>query len=304
MSEATGARRSGVRSRKDDVDASRMTLAEHLIELRKRLLWSAIAIGVMTIAAWLLWEPIYDFMKGPYCRLPEARRSTLTGKCELYNFNVLGQFAVRLKVAFIGGTMLAGPIWLYQMWAFVAPGLHRKERRWAFWFIAVSFVLFVAGIAFAYLTLDKGLGFLLNVGGSEVENLLDVQSYFGFITAMLLAFGVSFELPLILVLLNIAGIVTTARMRSSRRTVAFLIALFSAIITPSQDAWTFSAMAIPMYLFFEGAIVFGRLRDRAVRRREIDDPNSQLGLDETSVIDDRPSEIDTRPSSLDRLDDE
>jgi len=283
-----------------EADAGRMTLAEHLIELRKRLLISMLAVAVGAVVGFLLWNRIVDFMTAPYCRLPQARNS-ISSKCELYVFNVLSPIATRLKVALIGGVLLSGPVWLYQLWAFIAPGLHRKERKWAFWFIATSFLLFVLGGAFAYFTLDKGLSFLLGIAGTRVNALLNVGDYFNFVTLMLLAFGISFEFPILLVILNIAGVLSTARMRSSRRTVAFLVALFAAVITPSQDPFTFTAMAVPMYAFFEGAIVFGRLRDRGRRRRIANDPLAQLADDETSVIDDRPSEIDDRPSDLDEV---
>ncbi len=301
MSEDSGTRRSRVRSR--DVDESRMSLAEHLIELRKRLLISVVAVFVMTVVAFFLWTRILDVMITPLCRLPQAQLNA-DGDCALYAFDVLGELGVRLKVSLVGGVIFAGPVWLYQLWAFIAPGLHRKERRWAFSFIAVSFLLFTAGAGFAYLTLDKGLSFLLTIGGDRVQNLIAVPSYFNFVTLMLLAFGVSFEFPLILIVLNIAGVFSTARMRASRRTVAFCVAVFAAVITPTQDPFTFAAMAVPMYVFFEAAIVFGRLHDRAKRRRELNDPNAGLGLDETSEIDDRPSEIDLEPSDLDAVDDE
>lgn len=279
-----------------------MTLAQHLIELRKRLLLSVAAVFVMTVVAFFLWQRILSVMIAPYCRLPQSQ--TINGKCAVYAFDVLGELGVRLKVALIGGVIFAGPFWLYQLWAFIVPGLHRKEKRWAFWFIAVSFVLFIAGCAFAYFTLDKGLSFLLGIGGDRVQNLIEINKYFGFVTLMLLAFGVSFEFPLIMVVLNIAGVVTTARMRSSRRTVLFLVGVFSAVITPTQDPFTFAAMAVPMYLFYEAAIIFGRVRDRAIRRRIASDPLTHLGDDEISVIDDRPSYVDDRPSRLDDPDDE
>lgn len=285
-----------------DGDESRMTLGEHLVELRKRLLISVAAVFVMTVVAFFLWETILDVMIAPYCRLSQAQ--TFDKKCAVYAFDILGELGVRLKVALIGGVIFAGPIWLYELWAFIAPGLHRKERRWGFWFIAVSFLLFVGGTAFAYFTLDKGLSFLLTIGGSQVQNLVEINKYFSFVTLMLLAFGVSFEFPLVLVILNMAGVVSTARMRSSRRTVGFLVALFAAVITPSQDPFTFAALAVPMYVFFEAAILFGRLRDRRRRRRTANEPLATLGDDEMSVVDERPSEIDDRPSNLDEFGEE
>lgn len=275
-----------------------MTLAEHLIELRKRLFISMGAIAIGAVVGFLLWNRILDFMTAPLCKLPQSTQ-TVSGKCEVYAFDVLQPIAVRLKVALIGGVLLSAPVWLYQLWAFIAPGLHRKERRWAFWFIGTSVVLFIIGGAFAYFTLDKGLSFLLGIAGHRVRALPNVNSYFNFVTLMLLAFGVSFEFPILLVILNIAGVLTTDKMRSTRRITAFAIAVFAAVITPSQDPFTFTAMAAPMYAFFEGAIVFGRIRDRSRRRRIAEDPLAQLADDEMSVIDDRPSQIDDRPSDLD-----
>jgi sec-independent protein translocase protein TatC len=302
MTDARVERRRRASLRPPSVDESRMSLGEHLVELRKRMLISAAVIAVGTIVAFAMWEPILDLMLTPYCKLPQSRPFGST-QCRLFNSNVLGEFSIRLKVGMIGGVILAGPIWLYQLWAFVAPGLHRKERRWGIWFIAVSFALFLGGVVFAYFTLDRGLQFLLGAAGSRVENLLDVEKYFTFITLMLLGFGVSFEFPLILVLLNMGGVLSTRRMRSSRRLVAFGIALFAAVITPSGDPFTFFSMAGPMYAFYEIAIVIGRFNDRVKRRRAANDPLlAEYGDDEMSEIDDRPSELDLTPSPIDEDD--
>lgn len=298
----TPVRRRRAPLRPPSVDESRMSLAEHLIELRKRLLWAFAAIAVGSVVGILLYNRIVDILIEPYCRLEESRE--LTGKCQLNGDKILSEFSNRLKVGVITGIILSGPIWLYHLWAFVAPGLHRKERRWAVSFIAAAFLLFTTGIVFAYQTLDRGLGFLLNFGGSRVVNLLNVENYFNFVALMLLAFGVSFLFPLMLIMLNLAGVLTTRRMRSSRRMVGFAIAVFTAFITPSQDPFSFAAMAVPMYLFYEGAIVFGRINDKIKRRRAVDDPNYDLADDEMSEIDDRPSDLDLRPSSLDDIDDE
>lgn len=268
-----------------------MTLAEHLIELRKRLLISVAAVAIGTVIGFIFFRPIFDVMKQPYCKLPQSRPFH-SSDCALFTGNILAAIQVRMKVGLIAGMMGSGPIWLYQMWAFIAPGLHRKEKRWSLWFISTAFVLFAAGGVFAYFTLDKGLDFLFRIGGHGIQPLLSVDSYFNFMALMLVAFGVSFLFPLVLVILNIAGVVTTDKMRANRRITAFLIAVFAAVITPSQDPFTFTAMALPMYLFFEAAIVFGRVRDRAKRRRIENDPLAQLGDDEMSPIDDRPSNLD------------
>lgn len=304
MTDAQVDRRRRVPLRPPSVDESRMSLGEHLVELRKRMLFSAAAIAVGCVIGFLLWYRIYQVLTRPYCSLPQSDPLG-KGECVLFARSVLGEFGVRLKVAMVGGVILSGPIWLYQLWAFVAPGLHKKERRWGLWFIGAAFTLFSSGLVFAYFTLDRGLSFLLNIGGSGVENLLDADSYFSFITLMLAAFGVSFLFPLALVVLNMAGAVSTRRMRSSRRLVAFAIALFAAVITPSGDPFTFFALATPMYLFYEGAIVFGRLHDRVKRRRAAEDPLlADYADDEMSEIDEQPSQLDLTPSSLDDIDDD
>jgi sec-independent protein translocase protein TatC len=259
-----------------------------------------VAVAVCTVVGFLLWNRILNFMIEPLCRVPQARVPG-TGTCKLYVDDVLQPITTRLKVGLIGGVLLSSPIWLYQLWAFIAPGLHRKERRWAFWFIATSLGLFILGGAFAYYTLDKGLSFLIGIGGGHIQGLFKVNSYFNFVVLMLIAFGVSFEFPIVLVILNIAGVLPTQKMRSSRRLVCFLVALFAAVITPSQDPFTFTAMAVPMYAFYEAAIVFGRVRDRALRRRADRDPLAQLADDETSEIDMFPSEIDDRPSDIEGI---
>jgi len=280
-----------------------MSLGEHLVELRKRLLWALAAVAVGAVIGVVLYQRIFDLMVEPYCRLEQSR---LFGgdECQLNSSSISGELLSRLKVGLIGGVILSAPIWLYHLWAFIAPGLHRKERRWAVAFISAAFVLFTTGIVFAYQTLDRGLEFLLDVGGERVVNLIDVDSYFSFVTWMLIAFGVSFLLPLLLIMLNLAGVLSTARMRGVRRMAIFLIAVFTAIITPSQDPFTFAAMALPMYLFYEGAIVFGRVSDRVKRRKALADPNFGLADDEMSQIDDRPSELDLTPTPIDDPDDD
>lgn len=265
-------------------DDSRMSLVEHLSELRNRIVKSVLAIVVCSIVAYILWEPIFDFLKRPYCALPADRRFNGDTGCDLAAFGVLDQFIVRMKVALIVGTIAASPVWLYQLWAFVTPGLHPKERRWAIPFVAASLTLFAAGAAFSYLTLDKGLSFLLGIGGDSVINVLTVDRYLSFVTLMLLAFGVSFEFPVLMIFLNIIGVTTTARLRSWRRGMFFALCVFAAVITPSQDPFTFLAMWIPLCLFYEFSILFGRVRDRTRGRRDTESTDNWSD-DETSPLD-------------------
>ena len=256
----------------------RMPLIEHLRELRNRLAKSLLAITVGIVISFLFWEQILDFLRQPYCR------STASANCDLFAFTPLETFAIQLKTSSIGGVVLTAPIWLYQLGAFITPALHRKERRYAMAFVVVSTLLFAAGCVTAYLTLDRGLDFLLNVGGSDIEVLLSLKSYLNFVTLTLLSFGIAFLFPVVLVFLNVVGVLPTDRMRAWRRGMIVAIAVLAAVLTPSTDPYTFTFMAVPLYVLYEVCILIGRLRDRMGRRQREQDPVAQLGDDETSVL--------------------
>lgn len=263
-----------------------MALIEHLLELRNRLAISLVAIGVGVVVAYYQWQPIYDFLRQPYCDTSQGQRS-----CNLYALGIFDQFKVRMRVAFIGGTLLAAPIWLYEIGAFITPALHKRERRYAAGFLVSALLLFGAGAAMAYLTISRGLQFFLQIGGGDVVVLLSIQSYLSFVTVMLVAFGVAFEFPVVILFLNLVGVLSAARMREWRRGMIFGIFLASALITPTQDPFTFMVMAVPLCLLYEGCIVIARVRERSRRRLEAEDP--LLSLDP-----DTPSYVDSRPSSL------
>lgn len=255
-----------------------MPLLDHLHELRNRLAKSLLSIGVCVVLVFAYYQPVYDFLRAPYCQAHITH-----GPCALYVQDVFGQFKVRLHVAQIAGTVLAAPVWLYQLGAFITPGLHRNERRYAAGFLAASLVLFGTGATFAYLTLDKGLHFLLTVGGQGVVPLTGLQSYLSFVTLTLVAFGVSFEFPVVVVFLNLVGVLPVQRLVAMRRGMIVGLAFFSAVITPSQDPFTFFAMAIPLWVMYEICILIARLRERAARRRRDPDLDA-LSPDEPSVL--------------------
>jgi sec-independent protein translocase protein TatC len=278
MTETTTAR---PRRRPAHPDESRMTLVEHLTELRGRLVKSVLALAVATIAAFIFFEPILTFLQRPYCDLPSNLRFPPGGEdCQLYVTGILDQFMIRLRVAMMTGAVASAPVWLWQLWQFVTPGLHPKERRWAVPFIASSILLFGAGAVFAYFTLDNGLQFLLGVGGDRITPILTVDKYLSFVTLMLLAFGVSFEFPLLMMFLNIVGVTPTYKLRKWRRAMFFGLCVFAAVITPSQDPFTFLAMWLPLCGSYEFVILFGRLRDRLRKRR---DPESTDQWDDDEV---------------------
>ena len=277
-----------------------MSLVDHLYELRARLAKSLVAVVLAAIVAYIYFDPIMDFLQGPYCDLPADVRGNVEGRCDLYVFDVLGQFKLRLKVAFMTGILIASPVWLYQLWAFITPGLHRNERRYALAFVGSSMVLFALGGFVAYLTMQKGLELLLSIAGDGVTSLLDVSKYLNYVIAMLLVFGVSFEFPLLVIMLNLVGLVSAAKLRGWRRGIIFGVFVFAAIATPSQDPFTMLALALPMIILYEAALVVATVNDRRRAKREREEGLGELDDDEASPLDERPSSLDDdRPSALD-----
>ena len=243
-----------------------MTLVEHLDELRKRLLISVIAIAVAAVAGFVFYERILDFLVGPYCdalaAVPTAARPTILTECGLAFTGVADPFLAFLKIGFFSGFLLALPIVLYQLWRFVTPGLTSRERRLAIPFVAVSVLLFAAGVVLAFAIMPRGLRFLFSFGGEALVPLLTVDRYLSFLIVLILAFGLSFELPLLLIFLAGARFITSAQMRSWRRWALFGTAVFAAIATPTQDPYTMLLMWVPLYLLYEGAILVARLMKR------------------------------------------
>jgi sec-independent protein translocase protein TatC len=188
--------------------------------------------------------------------------------------------------------VLSAPFWLYQLWAFITPGLKRTEKRYGVGFVAVSTLLFAAGAVLAYISLSKGLQLLLGLAGDGVVVALTAQDYIGFVLSLLVAFGVSFEVPLIAVALNLVGVLPYTVLARSRRWIFFLTIVFSAFITPTQDPFTMLLMAGPMILLFEGAIQIARVVDKRRARREAIEGFHDLSDDEASPLDARPSALD------------
>jgi sec-independent protein translocase protein TatC len=237
-------------------NGGRMTVVEHLSELRRRIVISIIAVTLGAIVAFIFSESIIRFLITYY------RDATAGGKDALIFLGPLDAFLTRIKIATYGGIVLALPVWLFELWRFITPGLNPKEKRYAIPFVLSSIVLFAMGAFVAFLTLPKALEFLLDVGGSQLRPELTADKYLSFVSLMAVAFGVAFEFPVVLVFLLLARVLTTQQLRKWRRPAILIIVVFAAVITPSQDPYSLFFMAVPMYIFYEMSIIIGRVLKR------------------------------------------
>jgi sec-independent protein translocase protein TatC len=280
-----------------------MSLIGHLRELRNRVGLALLFILIGTaVAFWWYEHGLGEFVRAPYCGLDNDLRALGTGSngdCELLVTDVFGGALIRLKISFIVGIVLSAPFWLYQLWAFITPGLKRNEKRYGVAFVAASSSLFALGAALAYISLSKGLQLLLGLAGDGVAIALTAQDYIGFVISLLLAFGVSFELPLIAVVLNLIGVLSYAALAKSRRWLYFLTIVFAAFITPTQDPFTMLLMAAPMCVLFELAIQIARVVDKRRAKRRAAEGLDDLDDDEASPLDASPSRLDATPPSVD-----
>ncbi len=240
-----------------------MTLVEHLEELRSRIMRSLIAIAIGGIVGWFLYGHVITLLLNPYCdylkTVPAGSQPT-TG-CHLYFLGAIDGVLIKLKVVLFLGLALALPYVLYQLWGFIVPGLTKRERRMAIPFIFFSTLLFLLGCLFAYVTLPKALQFLLGFASGPSNSLVPLltgDKFLGFVIIVALAFGLSFEFPIVLIFLAIVGVVSTRKLRDWRRPAYVLIAVFAAVITPSADPYTMCAMMFPMWIFYEAAILVAR----------------------------------------------
>ena len=249
-----------IRRRRRKNQSAAMTVIEHLDELRSRLIKSLLGFLVLSIFAFAFFRPISDFLLEPLCSLDQDKLGPQG--CRLIAVGPLEPFLVRLKVTAMVAVICSAPLWLYQIWAFVTPGLTLKEKRYAGPFIGTSVLLFGLGTFFAYATLPAALNLLIGLGGGNVVPFFRANDYLNFVGLVLLAFGLSFLLPLVLFFLGLAGIVTRDGLRSHRRHALIGIALLSAIITPSQDPYTMLAMAVPLYAFYELVIFLLKFVER------------------------------------------
>jgi sec-independent protein translocase protein TatC len=244
-----------------------MTVFEHLAELRTRLFRAALALVAGAVVGYVLFDPLIREIIAPYCDLPQAVRLAEGDDCVLLGFRVLEGFSVRIKTSLVVGLFIGGPVIFYQLWRFITPGLTSSERRYALPFVLFSQLLFAAGIAFAYLIIPKGLAILLNLGGPSIAPALGAEEYLSFFLTTSVAFGLVFELPLVLIFLSLVGIVTAKGLRRFRPYAIVVNVAVAAVVTPTTDPVNLFFMAGPMVLFYEMSIAAAWLIERSRRRR-------------------------------------
>jgi sec-independent protein translocase protein TatC len=243
-----------------------MTIWEHLAELRRRILVAGVAVLAGAVVAYLAWPLLIDTITNPFCRQVED--------CQLYATDPLAPFATRIQVAAYGGIILAMPVLLWQLWRFVTPGLNPNERKYAVPFVGAALLLFSMGAVLAFIAVGPALQFLFAVAGPDVVQIPTVDRYLSLVMWMMVAFGVGFEFPVLLVALQMVGILKPSQLAGARRYAAIGIVIAAALITPSGDPITLMVLAVPMYLLYEVSIligwVFARRRRSAAALRDIE----------------------------------
>jgi sec-independent protein translocase protein TatC len=288
-----GARVLSARIREGGNPDGRMPLMDHIRELRNRLVKICLALligtGIGLIPA--VFDRVWNFVQHPFC---SAVINGHTG-CRVIGDQLILQgvfdpFMLRVEVAFFFGLIVTSPVWLYQLWAFVAPGLYRREKKWTYLFVASAVPLFVGGGALAYYAMSRGLRYLLGLAPGHVLVLPSVSTYLSYFTAMLLGFGLAFELPLLLLMLNMVGILSHAFFKRWRRLMIFAVFVFAGIASPSPDPLTMLLLAVPCLILVEIAeiIIWSNDRRRAAR------PGMYAGLsdDEAAPLDDDSMDAD------------
>jgi sec-independent protein translocase protein TatC len=275
-----------VRSQRQQDPEGRMPLFDHLRELRNRVVKSALALVAGMVVGFIFFNPVWHFIEKPLC---EAYIRGHTG-CRQLGVNQLvlngplDAFYLRVKVALIVGIVLSSPVWLYQVWSFIAPGLYAREKRWGYYFIGTAVPLFLIGNTLAYLSLGRSMHYLLGLTPGGVSNLIQVDLYMSFVMTMMLMFGLAFELPLLIVMLNLAGILTHERFRKWRRVMIFGTFLIAGIANPSPDPITMLILGGACALLVEVAELIVWRHDRRKARLH-PDPYAGLADDELSPLD-------------------
>jgi sec-independent protein translocase protein TatC len=276
----TGARMLGSRiatSQRQSNPDGRMPLMEHIRELRNRLFKAVLALAVGMAIGFIpqVYDRLWRFVEHPFL--------LAAGHDKLIVIGVFDGFMLRVQIAFFFGLIITSPFWLYQIWAFLAPGLYRREKKWAYIFVGAAAPLFAAGAALAYYVMSRGLHYLLALVPSGVSVMATVSNYLSYFEAMILGFGLAFELPLALVMLNLVGILSHDRIRKWRRIMIFSVFVFAGIASPSPDPLTMLMLAGPCVVLIEVAELLIWANDR--RRASRPSMYEGIGDDELSPID-------------------
>jgi sec-independent protein translocase protein TatC len=281
-----------VRSQRRANPEGRMPVMDHIRELRNRVVKMALALGAGMIVGFIFFNPVWKVIERPLCSATirgQTGCSTL-GVNQLALDGPLDPFYLRVKVAVIVGVILSSPVWLYQIWAFIAPGLYAREKRWGYIFLGAAVPLFLAGVTLAYWSLGRSMHYLLGLTPHGVANIIQVDQYMSFVMAMVLAFGIAFEVPLLIIMLNLAGILTHQRFRKWRRVMIFAVFLIAGMANPSPDPTTMLILGGACAALVEVAefIVWSNDRRRARTRPDpyaglADDELSPLPLDDTQT---------------------
>jgi sec-independent protein translocase protein TatC len=238
-----------------------MTIIEHLDELRTRIIRMLIAFVVGAVVAWFLYDPILAFLVHPLRHLPQAAQIFRSGSKNpsLIVFSPIEPFFIRLKVVSFAALALALPVVLWELWRFIAPGLYANEKRYAIPFVGSALALFVGGVGLAFWTLPAALHFLTAFSGGSIQLLPRASEYLSFVMLLILAFGVAFEFPLVLLALSLMGVLPSRKLRSWRRPAWVVILVLAGFLTPAQDPITQVLLAAPMAILYEATIIVARL---------------------------------------------
>jgi len=264
----------------------RMPLMDHIRELRNRVVKIALALGAGMIVGFIFFTPVWNVIDRPLCSAVIRGHTgcNTLGVNQLALDGPLDPFYLHVKVALVVGVILSSPFWLYQLWAFVAPGLYSREKRWSYIFLGSAVPLFLIGVTLAYWSLGRSMHYLLGLTPHGVANLIQVDQYMSFVMAMLLAFGLAFELPLLIVMLNLAGILTHQRFRKWRRVMIFGVFLIAGMANPSPDPLTMLILGGGCAALVEVAELIVWSNDRR-RARLHPDPYAGLADDQLAPID-------------------
>ncbi len=290
-------------SRRRDPAAAegRMTLVEHLRELRNRLGWAFLAIAIGTVVGWTFYPHVFHFLAQPFNRASNSVGGV--HKPQLVLEGVADAFNLQLQVSFAAGVVISSPVWLYQLFRFVTPGLHKSERRYAGLFVASALPLFLGGVAAAYYVLPHILGAFLGFTPPTVTNLINVDAYMSFLIQIMVVFGIGCIAPVVIVVLNAIGILSARRFASWWRWTIFLTLVFAAFATPTGDPFNMLLFAAPLLLLMLVAFVICWNTDRRRAKRDRAEGLADLDDDETSPLHIRHDPADDRPSDIHRIDD-